>query len=73
MGEKQYLGGVASLSSSSHGGTGLDSFHRYARPFVKTCESGVYNGGGACGLPYAGGPCVPRTHGRVHGVLHGVL
>jgi hypothetical protein len=51
----------------------LDSFHRYDGPFTKTCEAGVYDGGGAHGLPCARGPYVPRTCGRVRGVLHGIL
>jgi hypothetical protein len=34
----------------------LDSLHHYAGPSTKTCEAGVYDGGGAHDLPCARGP-----------------
>jgi hypothetical protein len=69
-GEKE-IGGMP--GSQSHGGVGLDSFDRYAGSSTKTREAGVYDGGGAHGLPCARGPCVPLTCGRICGVLHGIL
>jgi hypothetical protein len=43
---KKYLNlkGVGFPSSLSHGGAGLDSFHRYAWAPVKTHEAWVYGG-----------------------------
>jgi hypothetical protein len=48
---KKYQGseGVAPPFSLSHGGAGLDTFHRYAGPSAKIREAWVYVGSGACG------------------------
>jgi hypothetical protein len=54
----QDLEGVALPSSLSHGGAGLDPFHRYAEPPTKPREAWVYGGGGARGLSCARGPYV---------------
>jgi hypothetical protein len=54
----QNLWNVASPSSSSHGGAGLDSFHCYVWPSAKTHKARVHDDGRARGLPHARGPCV---------------
>jgi hypothetical protein len=65
----QVLGSVASPSLSSHGRRRLDSFQGHTGSPANSHEPKVYDGDGACGLPRARGPCVPRTRGRVCGVL----
>jgi hypothetical protein len=69
----QDLESVAFPSSLSHGGAGLYTFQRYARPPIETCEVRVHGSGGARGLPCAGGPGIPHTCRWVRGVLCGVL
>jgi hypothetical protein len=39
--------GAALPSFLSHGGVGLNSFHRHTEPSAKTREAWVYGGGGA--------------------------
>jgi hypothetical protein len=63
------LESVASLSLSSHGGTRLDPFQDHTGSPAKPCEPGVYDGGGARGLPCTKGPRVPYTRGRIRGEL----
>jgi hypothetical protein len=72
-GKYRNLGSVASPSSKSNGGAGLDSFYCYARLSTKTCKARVHDGGGARNLPRARGPCVPYACGRLCGVLCGIL
>jgi hypothetical protein len=69
----QVLGSVASPSLSSHGRRRLDSFQGHTGSPANSHEPKVYDGDGACGLPHARGPCVPRTRGRVCGVLCSIL
>jgi hypothetical protein len=64
---------VACPSLLIHDETKLDPFQSYAGAPTELCESGVHDGGGACDMPCARGPCVPHTGGGIHGLLHGVL
>jgi hypothetical protein len=54
------LKGVASPSSSGHGGVGLDSFHRHTEPSTKTSKAGfmMVVDYAACRVP--ADPALPR-------------
>jgi hypothetical protein len=66
-------GSVASTSFSIHGGTRLDPFQGYAGSPGRPSGPRVHDGDGACGLPCARGPRVPRTRKRIRGDLCSIL
>jgi hypothetical protein len=57
--------GVAFPSLLIHGRVGLDRVSGHARAHAKPCDSGVYDGGGACDLPHARGSCNARSGGGI--------
>jgi hypothetical protein len=66
------LHGVASSSLLNHGVAWPNRFRGYTRAPAKPCESGVYDGGGACDLLRARGSFIPRAIGGTCRGLCGV-
>jgi hypothetical protein len=56
--------GVAFPSLLIHGRVGLDRVGGHPRAPEKPCESGVYDGGGACDLSRAQGSRIPHSGGE---------
>jgi hypothetical protein len=67
------LQGGSSPSLLGYGGAGLDPIGGHNGAPVRSLESRVHDGGGACDLPHALGPRIPHASGEIRGGLHDVL